>query len=174
VKRRHGRQYPVVLIRPRTPDDMADPVELATTVRAIDHYPVHLSDEDLARFLTRPIPLAAWVAEFAGRPVGHVATNSRSNRPVMDVIQAAGITGDFVVPARLLVEPGVRRTGIATQLLEQAGVSIAALGRRPVLDVVVSSPAVDLYRSAGWRELGTATIRIPCRTVSEEVFASPD
>jgi GNAT superfamily N-acetyltransferase len=149
-----------VLIRPRSPGDMADLVELAAAVRAVDNYPVYLPDDDLARFLTHPTPLAAWVAEFAGRLVGHVATNSSSNQPVMDVIRAAGISAEIGVVARLLVDPGLRRTGIATQLLEQARLSIASLGRMPVLDVVASSPSVALYRRAGWRELGMATVRV--------------
>jgi GNAT superfamily N-acetyltransferase len=153
---------------------MVDLLELATMVRAVDDYPVYLPDDDLLRFLTVPTPLAAWVAEVAGRLVGHVATNSHSNQPVMDVIRAAGIRGEVGVVARLLVDPGMRRTGIATQLLEQARHSIASLGRSPVLDVVASSPAVGLYRSAGWRELGTATFRVPGQTISELVFASPE
>ena len=73
-RRRRLRHYVVVLIRTRTPHDMDDLVELATTVRAVDDYPVYLPDGDLVRFLTRPTPLAAWVAEAAGRrgrPRGH-------------------------------------------------------------------------------------------------------
>jgi GNAT superfamily N-acetyltransferase len=152
---------------------MDDLVELATTVRAVDGYPAYLPNEDLVRFLTHPTPMAAWVAEVAGRLVGHVATNSRSNQPVMDVIRSAGIGGEVGVVARLLVDPGRRRTGIATQLLEQARHSIASLGRKPVLDVVASSPAVGLYRAAGWRELGMATFPVSGETISELVFTFP-
>jgi GNAT superfamily N-acetyltransferase len=160
-----------LLIRPRSPVDMADLVELAATVRAVDGYPVILPDDDLARFLTHPTPFGGQRA--AGRPVGHVATGPHSNQPMMDVIRAAGISTEVGVVARLLVDPGLRRTGIATQLLEQARLSIASLGRTPVLDVVASSPAVALYRRAGWRELGMATVRGSGQTISELVFASP-
>ena len=152
---------------------MTDLVELATTVHAVDDYPVYLPDEDLLRFLTHPTPLAAWVAESAGRLVGHVASNSHSNQAVMDVIRAAGISDEVGVVARLLVDPGVRRAGIGMQLLEQARFSIASLGRTPVLDVVASSPAVALYRRAGWMELGMATFRVSGQAISELVFAFP-
>ena len=163
-----------MLIRPRTRGDMAELVELATTVHAVDDYPVYLPDEDLLRFLTHPTPEAAWVAEAAGRLVGHVASNSHSNQAVMDVIRAAGISDEVGVVARLLVNPGISRAGFGMQLLDQARLSIASLGRTPVLDVFASSPAVALYRRAGWRELGVATFRVSGQAISELVFAFPE
>ena len=62
--------------------DMVDLFELATMSARSMTIPSIFSDDDLLRFLTVPTPLAAWVAEVAGRLVGHVATNSHSNQPV--------------------------------------------------------------------------------------------
>jgi ribosomal protein S18 acetylase RimI-like enzyme len=92
----------------------------------------------------------------------------------MDVIRAAGISGEVGVVARLLVDPGARRMGMGTQLLEQARLHLASQGRKPVLDVVASSSAVSLYRRLGWRELGTPTFRVSDQPMSELVFAAPD
>ena len=58
--------------------------------------------------------------------------------------------------ARLYVDPGVRRQGLARALLETATSCAVAHGLRPVLDVVSDSrPAIALYERAGWQLAGT-------------------
>ncbi|MGH9920395.1 MAG: GNAT family N-acetyltransferase, partial [Nitrososphaerales archaeon] len=134
-------------VRARTTADLDDLVEVAARVRAVDLYPLYLPDDDLHRFLTRPVPLSAWVAEVDHRVVGHVSLNSESNPQVMKVLRQSGITGDVGVVARLLVEPAARRRGLGALLLEQARSEAEAQGRTPVLDVVASATsAIALYR----------------------------
>ncbi|HVA07770.1 MAG TPA: GNAT family N-acetyltransferase [Acidimicrobiales bacterium] len=153
---------------------MGELVDLASRVRAVDGYPVYLPEGGLRRFLTDPDPLAAWVAEDGGRIVGHVAANSQSHHAVMDLVRAAGIDHQVGVIARLLVDPVVRRQGIGAKLLDKARSHIVSLGLAPVLDVVVgSSPAVSLYRSAGWMEIGEVTFEVPGQKISELVFLAP-
>ena len=135
---------------------------------------MYLPEGGLRRFLTDPDPLAAWVAEDGGRIVGHVATNSHSHRAVMDLVRTAGIDRQVGVIARLLVDPDRRRQGIGAKLLDKARSHIVSLGLAPVLDVVAdSSPAVSLYRSTGWTEIGEVTFNAPGKTTSELIFLAP-
>jgi GNAT superfamily N-acetyltransferase len=153
---------------------MDELLDLASRVRAKDGYPVYLPEGGLGQFLTDPDPLAAWVAEEGGRIVGHVATNSHSHRAVMDLVRTAGIDRQVGVIARLLVDPGIRRQGIGAKLLDKARSHIVSLGLAPVLDVVARfSPAVSLYRSTGWTEIGEVTFEVPGQTISELVFLAP-
>jgi GNAT superfamily N-acetyltransferase len=161
-------------IRPRIASDMNELVQMAARVHALDGYPAYLPERDFLRFLTQPDPLAAWVAEDDGRIVGHIATNSHSHRAVIEVVRRAGIDGDIGVVARLLVDPGSRRRRVGAALLEQARGHIVSLGRIPVLDVVASAaPAVSLYRDAGWREIGEASLVLPGQVITELVFEGP-
>lgn len=161
-------------IRTRLSSDINELVDVAARVHAVDRYPVYLPDGDFHRFLTHPTPLAAWVAEDDGRIVGHVATNSHSHRAVMEVVGAAGIDGDIGVVARLLVDPPARRRGLGAALLEQARGHIVSLGRTPVLDVVASSsPAVSLYRDAGWRKIGETSLVLAGEAITELVLRGP-
>ena len=162
------------VVRLRTSSDLDELVDLAGRVRAVDDYPLFLPKEGLRRFLTDPSPLAAWVAEDGGRIVGHIATNPHSHRAVMDLVCSAGIDCEVGIIARLLVDPGSRRQGTGAKLLDQARSHLVSQGLAPVLDVVKSAlPAVSLYRSTGWIEIGEVTFEIPGRTISELVFLAP-
>jgi GNAT superfamily N-acetyltransferase len=153
---------------------MDELVDLALRVRAVDGYPLYLPKEGLRRFLTDPSPLAAWVAEDAGRIVGHVAANPRSHRAVMHLLRSAGVDGEVGVIARLLVDPGARRQGTGAKLLDQARSHLVSLELAPVLDVVASSsPAISLYKSTGWIEIGEVTFEVPGQTIRELVFLAP-
>jgi ribosomal protein S18 acetylase RimI-like enzyme len=163
----------VANIRPRTSSDLNELVDLATLVKEADDYPVHLPNGDLRRFLAEPTPLSAWIAENDERIVGHVVVNSGSHAAVMDAVRAAGIDGGVGVVARLLVDPSARRSGIASELLHTATERIVSLGLTPVLDVVASAaPAVSLYKRAGWKQIGTASLDVPGRSIPELVFAA--
>jgi GNAT superfamily N-acetyltransferase len=152
---------------------MDELVHLAARVWLADSYPVYLPDQDLHRFLTQPTPLAAWVAEEAGQIVAHVATNPGSNDAVMKVVREAGIAGEVGFVARLLVDPGARRQGIGESLLDQARRHVVSLGRTPVLDVVDSAlPALSLYQSAGWIEIGKASFNLSGQVITELVFTA--
>ena len=167
---------PSVRVRPRLTQDLEGLVKVATRVQELDGYPAYLPDNDLHRFLARPVALAAWVAEAAGRVVGHVALNSESHPGAMAVVRDAGIAGEVGVVARLLVDPVARRRGLGARLLEQARAEAIGRGRVPVLDVVASAaPAISLYRASGWQEVGRCEFAItPGQAPVEEiVFAAP-
>ena len=56
---------------------------------------------------------------------------------------------------KVIVDPGVRRRGIARALMQAAEDRARADGRwLLVLDTVTESPADSLYRSLGWHETG--------------------
>jgi GNAT superfamily N-acetyltransferase len=141
------------VVRLRNSPDIDELVDLASRIRAADGYPLYLPEGGLRRFLTDPSPLAAWVAEDAGRIVGHVAANSHSHRAVMDLVRTAGIDRQVSVIARLLVDPGVRRQGIGAKLLDQARSHIVSWAS-PLCLMLLRGPH-PRFRStgalAGWR-----------------------
>ena len=164
-------------LRARTPNDLEALAGVAARVQASDGYPHYLPDEDFVRFLTRPEPLCAWVAEIAGTVVGHVAISAGTSSPaVMQLVRDDGVEGEIGFIARLLVDPSVRRRGLGTRLLEQARREAMARGRRPALEVVrTASAAISLYRAAGWREIGRTVLNLPDgRELEELVFLGPD
>ena len=92
----------------------------------------------------------------------------------MQVLRDADIDGPIGAVARLLVDPGFRRQGVAGELLQTVRAAAQSQQRTPVIEVVESShAAIALYRSAGWVELGRATLSLPGgRDLSEVVFAT--
>jgi GNAT superfamily N-acetyltransferase len=164
-----------MVIRPRRDDDLERLVTMATVVHREDHYPVYLAD-DLGSFVVVPGALGAWVAERGPDIVGHVALHRRGSKPVMALLAEAGGIGpeDVGVVARLLVASPARGTGVAQQLLETATRYAHSLGRRPVLDVVVTTQsAIRLYERCGWQRLGTITATFPGGSVDEYVYLGP-
>jgi GNAT superfamily N-acetyltransferase len=162
-------------VRQRQDRDLDQLVRVAARVQAVDGYPGFLPDGDLVRFLTRPPPVAAWVAVHDDDlVVGHVALCDRTAGPVMQL--AAELEPDErpVFVTRLLVDPGVRRLGYGGRLLERARRAAVALDRAPFLDVVETPgalAALSLYRRDAWEEVG----RVPCpvadgRDLEEIVF----
>ena len=162
------------VVRRRTDGDLDVLEQVTARVRAADDYPTYLPGDDYRRFLTRPAPLAAWVAELDDRICGHVAFSARSSPAVVGVLRDAGITGEVGVVARLLVDPGTRRLGIARELLHTARAEAVAQQGAAVLDVVESShAAIALYWSAGWVEVGRTSLLLPDgRQLRELVFAA--
>jgi GNAT superfamily N-acetyltransferase len=92
----------------------------------------------------------------------------------MEVIRQAGIVGAIGVIARLLVDPDVRRQGIARALLQTARAAAVSQNGVPVLDVVETDhAAVALHRRSGWVELGRVAVSLPeGRELHELVFAA--
>lgn len=129
------------------------------------------------RFLTVPEPLAAWVAVDGGDIVGHVALYAETSLPVMRRAHEVVPDGSVAFVARLLVEPGRRRRGIAARLLDHARSEAMARDLVPMLDVVdtpSASAAISLYRRKGWQEVGRTTFRLPDGHDMEElVFVAP-
>jgi ribosomal protein S18 acetylase RimI-like enzyme len=139
-----------VHLREGTPDDLEALAGVAARVRATDGYPGYLPHNDLARFLSRPEQVSAWVAEIACRVIGHVALTAMTSSSVMRLVRVYGIHGDVAFIARLLVDPSARRQGVGTRLLEHARREAIARGCIPLLDVLVTSrSAILLYRRRG-------------------------
>jgi GNAT superfamily N-acetyltransferase len=164
----------VVVVRRRTGDDLATLVQLTALVRATDDYPTYLPDDDYHRFLTRPESLHAWVAEQHGRICGHVALNAQASPGAMQVLRDADIDSPIGAVARLLVDPGFRRQGVAGELLQTVWTTALSQQRTPMIEVVESShAAIAFYRWAGWVELGRSTLSLPDgRQLSELVFVT--
>ena len=164
----------MVVVRRRTDDDLSALVQITARVRATDDYPTYLPGDDYHRFLTRPESLEAWVAERDGHICGHVALNARVSPRAMQVLRDADIHGPIGAVARLLVDPGFRRQGVAGELLQTVRAAAQSQQRTPVIEVVESShAAIALYRSAGWVELGRTALLLPDgRVLSELVFGT--
>ncbi|GAA0603729.1 GNAT family N-acetyltransferase [Kribbella sandramycini] len=132
-------------IRDRSDADLDGCVPLLREVHDVAAYPVNWPADPRA-WLTPADRLGAWVADLDGRVVGHV------------VLTADGPAGASV--ERLFVDPKATRAGVGRALLDHCVVTAAALGRKLVLEVVdrPGSPAIALYRRAGWQETGRTPI----------------
>jgi GNAT superfamily N-acetyltransferase len=165
-----------LVIRERREEDVTACTRLAQLVHDLDGYPPYLSGE-LRDFMQSPDAIGAWVAEFDGDIVGHVALHARSSDAVMGLASAASghPPGRFGVVARLLVSPAARQGGVGRALLRTATVHAVELGLYPVLDVVTRFlPAIALYESCGWIRAGVVTIPLPDGTsVDEFVYLGP-
>lgn len=144
-------------MRERTEGDVAACIALLRGVHAADGYPLFLAADDLPGYFAAGDSVGAWVAEVDGAVVGHVALQERPGDPT--VVVAAPATGrpeaELVLVARLYVDPGARRSGLARTLLRHATAEAAARGRRAVLDVGQPfTAAVALYEAEGWTRVG--------------------
>lgn len=161
-----------MIVRRRTGVDLGALAQLGARVRAADGSPTSLPGDDYQRFLTRPKPLAAWVAECDARLCGHVALNSQPSPGATQVLHDAGIVGPLGAIARLLVDPDACGLGIARAMLQTARSAAVRRHRVPVLGVVESSQAaIALYRRSGWIEVGRTALALPDgRELRELVF----
>jgi ribosomal protein S18 acetylase RimI-like enzyme len=160
------------VIRERHESDLDELVSLATRVEAVDNYPGYLPDRDFVRFLTRPEPVAAWVAVRDDVIVGHVALSPGTSKTVMALVGNDAAT--YV--ARLLVDPDTRRSGIGRALLDHACRAGRARGRPVYLDVIdrpEAAAAIALYRAEGWQEIGRAAFTLGGADLEELVFRAP-
>jgi GNAT superfamily N-acetyltransferase len=151
------------LIRPRQDQDLDACVRILAAVHALDGYPVIWLD-DPAAWLTPRDLLGAWVIEWEGVIVGHVALHHAvrdPGRPVWSV--AAGLPVEqMAVVTRLFVEPGARSRGLGMALFEAAWRFSEELGLSPALEVVESDKAaIALYEKAGWVRVWTRVWALP-------------
>jgi GNAT superfamily N-acetyltransferase len=165
-----------VQLRGRHAEDLEELDAISARVHAADGYPIYLPERDFIRFLTRPEPLAAWVAEQDGTVVGHVALNAASSPAVMRLARDVVTDGGIAFAGRLLVDPSARRHAVGARLLDRARREAIARRRVPMLDVVdtpSASAAISLYQSEGWREVGRTTFVIDGREIEQLVFRGP-
>jgi GNAT superfamily N-acetyltransferase len=108
-------------------------------------------------FIARSSEESAWVAEVAGRPVGHVAV-SRVEPGLEGGIWSVGAArpvDELAAVSVLFVDHRLARQGVGSALLAKVVEAIRAKGRMPVLDVVQeTTSAVELYRRRGWQVVG--------------------
>lgn len=134
-------------------------MELLGTVHRADGYPGRWP-ADPAAFLLPSGLLDAWVADAAGRVVGHVTL--RDHIPDHGAPYWVGATGlparRLACVSRLFVDPSRRGEGLGVALLDAACAGARGAGMRPVLDVVDSaSEAVALYERCGWVRVGSVS-----------------
>lgn len=166
-----------MLIRARDAEDEVELEVLARAVHQLDGYPVYMPDDNFLAFVISDLALDGWVAVVDGRVVGHVALHGGSSPGV--VALAASELGvqptSCGVVARLLVAPGLRRTGLGRRLLDHAMDQCRQRQLSPILDVVVGTDAaIALYERAGWTRLGTVSFDLPDGSeLREYVYAAP-
>ena len=149
-----------MLIRTKAPADDEACVAVMERTHALDGYPRYWPAKP-DRFLRARGETDAWVAEIDGRVVGQAALHRPDGEPVLALAQeATGLGVDrLAVLARLLVHPDVRGRGVGRRLVQTATARAHATGRRPVLDVLQSTPApIRLYESEGWSRLGPTSL----------------
>ena len=148
-----------VCVRPRTPADLPELVEVLTEQQPFSRYPLRWPlPSPVDKFLVRDTEEQAWVAEQGGRPVGHVSVGRVAPDRAELFREANGATGAATEPAAvsvLFVARHALGAGIGGLLLDSAVAWVRARGRLPVLDVVPRhSRAIEVYRHRGWCEVG--------------------
>ncbi len=166
-----------MLIREKTVEDAAGCLDLLTQVHGIDGYPPYLP-EDVPAFITPDYEVAAWVAERAGRVIGHVALHLASVDPTLAAAQrATGLPAErLAVISRLFTAPALRRSGIGRALLLHATEQAHARGQRAVLDVAQGLTApVALYESEGWERVESLSLQVGGgRILDLYIYVSPE
>ncbi|NNG37628.1 GNAT family N-acetyltransferase [Nakamurella sp. DB0629] len=154
-----------VVVRPRVEADRAAVLAALTECAAATGYlggPDGTLVPDAEDHVYDPRFTSAWVAELDGVIVGHVAVMPMrlGKDPAAEDIWMAA-TGrpadDHLLVKRLFVAPGAQRRGVADRLLDTAVAAARAAGQVAVLDTAaVAVPALAMYRSRGWHEVGRA------------------
>ncbi|WP_424861984.1 GNAT family N-acetyltransferase [Streptomyces sp. MMS24-I29] len=145
-----------VSIRPRVGSDIVEAAAALKEVHKSDGYPVEGVDYP-AEWLTPAGLLGAWVAEAAGRVVGHVAVAEPNGEEAVALwADLNGVDmGRVGVLARLFVLSEMRGRAVGERLTRAAQAYASSMGLRLVLDVMAKdSAAIRLYERLGWRRIG--------------------
>lgn len=138
-------------VRYRTDHDLDDCVGTLSEVHERDGYPVNWPDRPAA-WLAQPPLIGAWVAELAGRVVGHVGLSRSAAGDVAPGLWSvrAGMSADrTAVVSRLFVAPSARGHGIGALSMARAAVEARERDLHPVLDVVASDTAAAPRSTSG-------------------------
>ncbi len=162
-------------MRERRPEDFRVLGEILERVRLLDGYPVYLPNNDSDAFLKVSSDAPAWVAEMAGRVVGHVGLSFHPRPSVERILRDAQTPSPFAHVTRLFVDPPARHQGVASSLLDHALEEAHRLGATATLDVVTRDlAAIALYESRGWRRVGEVQLDIPdFPRFAEYVYVEP-
>lgn len=155
-------KLPVVPIRTRRAGDLAACVATLRRVHDVSGYPARWPDDPVG-WLCPARLIMAWVAEQDGVVVGHAGLVRGVGADCL--LSATGReAGELAGVVRLFVDPAVRRSGHARELLETAAAHAASGHLTAVLDVVDDArAAIALYERSGWLLAGreSATWSMP-------------
>ncbi len=149
-----------VVIRSRTDDDLVALGRLLLDQQPETRYPYRDPlPMPVEQFLHGHDAERAWVAEAAGRPVGHVCRVAHSrtagSMQPLDAICATAHgcdVDDLAWISALFVSSELRGSGVGARLLDAVVDDAVREGRRPCLEVLPVHPAaMALYVSRGWR-----------------------
>ena len=158
----------VVLREWRRSDDSALVRLLEMQCKADPNWPPpYARDSDLAQWLGLPANICRWVAEEAGRVVGHMGLGTPSPM-VMEIFNSArpDLAGRFVELCRTCVDEQARGSGVAG-LLTRAAIKTALAGQTvPVATVLTNREGwLEMMRRTRWQEIG----RVPAVTMDDEL-----
>lgn len=145
-----------ILVRHRRGSDLPELIEVLAEQQPSSSYPLRWPlPFPVEQFLVRSTEEAAWVAEQAGRPVGHVAVGPVGSDEIATLFQQVLGATQLANVSVLFVARHVRQSGVGGQLLDTAVDWAESLGRLPVLDVVQGhDQAIAVYRHRGWKVVG--------------------
>lgn len=165
------------VIRLRRPEDVQDAAAALIEVHRTDGYPVEGVNHSEA-WLTPSDLVEAWIAELAGRVVGHVAVSRPANDEAVSLWakEVAEEGKPIATLARLFVLPEARRQAVGERLVRAATDYARQLDLRLVLDVMAKDvSAIRLYERLGWRKFGVAVHRYGNGQQTEAVcYVAPD
>ena len=142
------------MIRPRQDADLPALVQVLREVHVADQYPTVWPGDALG-FVATAAPLAAWVAEIGGRPVGQILLCEPTLTDRWDEIEVAPWAGLTEIK-RLFVAPALRGQGLAQRLMETALAEARRRNLRAVLQTHSGNgTARAFYERAGWQPAGT-------------------
>ncbi|MCA5893472.1 GNAT family N-acetyltransferase [Isoptericola sp. NEAU-Y5] len=151
---------PAVVLRGRTADDLPALVEALEAQQPASGYPHRWPlPYPVEQFVVREDEERAWVAEMAGRAVGHVSVTTVPDDRY-GAIWSAGAgrpVAELGCVSVLFLGPQAQGRGIGGALLDVAVAHLRAQRRTPVLDVDDrDGVAHAVYVHRGWRVVGEA------------------
>ncbi|MEV6782186.1 GNAT family N-acetyltransferase [Streptomyces sp. NPDC051098] len=152
-----GTEAPRILVRPRTDTDIPSTSTALVAVHASDGYPVE-GVEHPEHWLTPEGLIQSWVAELAGKIVGHVCITRARDEAAVDLYleQSEKRRDEVAVMARLFVIPEARRNSTGERLVREAATYAQKHGLALVGDVMAKdASAIRLYERLGCQIIGT-------------------
>lgn len=142
------------VVRPRVSADLPVLVEMLGAQQAGSAYPMRWPlPFPVQDFLVRSYEEQAWVAEVDGAVVGHVMVGRVEDPAIAAAFAPETAASSLATVSVLFVAEATRGTGVGGLLMDTAVAYARERGRLPVLDVVSSHAAVDVYRHRGWHEV---------------------
>lgn len=113
---------------------------------------------NLTDWLASPADISRWTALEATRPIGHIGVGSVPEGPMAELWRAALPSGipPMAEICRLIVDPKMRRRGLANLLTRKAVRSAIEAGYLPVANALEHRDAsLAMMTAAGWRVVGS-------------------